>query len=397
LLDHIEVLNYRSLRKVAVKPGRITWLIGANGSGKTNILEVLEFLRAAAGEKVAEFVNQRQGYHEIRWFGEPGAEVSVKVRLRVGSKAEALALRYELKLAASGASYVVAEEFLKPYQTRPGKPAEYIKNLGGQGNLYNAQRRAPDKVPSKGEPGPGPRETFLGHFRAPRYYSLVSRTQEAIRSWSVLSFARVDTRPGSKVRLPRTLGDSARLDQDGGNLTDVLGYLQEKQPTVFDEIQRVTRAAFREVEGIAVRPVVGTNQWVTRARVKGASDDVPIWNLSDGVVRFLCLAVSLLSPESGPVVILDEPEVGMHPAIAPNVVELLRTATGTGARQLFVATHSADIVDQMTSKDVVVVEKEWQSGETRLRPLASDQDLKDWVETYRLGELWREGHLGGRP
>jgi predicted ATPase len=97
------------------------------------------------------------------------------------------------------------------------------------------------------------------------------------------------------------------------------------------------------------------------------------------------------------VLILDEPEVGMHPAVASNVVELLRTATRSGARQLFVATHSADIVDQMTSKDVVVVEKEWQSGETQLRPLASDKDLSDWVESYRLGELWREGHLGGRP
>ena len=397
MIEHLEVNNHRSLRKIVLKPGPITCFIGANGSGKTNVLEVLELLRATADERLAEFVNQRQGYHSLSWFGAPEGELAYKIRLRVGPRTSALVLRYELKLAASGASYVVAEEFLKPYQTRPGKPAEYIKNVGGRGNLYNVESRGPDKVPSKGDPGPGPREAFLGHFRAPRYYSIVSRAQEAIRSWSVLSFARVDTRPGSKVRSPRTLGENARLDQDGGNLTDVLGYLQEKRADVFKEIQRVTGAAFREIEGLAVRPVVGTSQWVTRAKVSGAADEVPIWNLSDGVIRFLCLAVGLVSPESGSVLILDEPEVGMHPAIAPNVVELLHAAVEGGGRQIFLATHSADIVDQLSAREVAVVEKAWKSGETTVRPLATDEDLRGWVESYRLGELWKEGHLGGRP
>ena len=397
MIDHLEVLNYRSLKKTILKPGPITCLIGANGSGKTNILEVLELLRAAASERLAEFVNQRQGFHSLRWFATPEAEIEVKVRLRVGAKTDALAMRYELKLAASGASYVVGEEFLKPFHRRPGKPTEYIKNIGGEGNLYNEERHGPDKVPSKGDPGPGPRETFLGHFRAPRYYGLASRTQETIRSWSVLSFARVDTRPGSKVRSPRTLGESGQLEQDGSNLTDALGFLQERHPAVFREIQRVTRAAFRELENLSVRPVVGSNQWVIRAKVAGAPEEVPIWNLSDGVIRFLCLAVSLLSPETAPVLILDEPEVGMHPAIAPNVVELFRSAVEGGTRQLFIATHSADIVDNLTSRDVAVVEKAWKSGETRIRPLSTDKDLRQWVESYRLGELWREGHLGGRP
>lgn len=397
MIEQLEVMNYRSLKSMNITPGPFICLIGPNGSGKTNVLEVLECLQAGASERLAEFVNQRQGFHALRWFGQQAQEVGIKVRFRVGPKTKAHMLRYELKLAPSGASFVVGEEYLKPYGTTRGKPTEYIKNVGGRGNLYNEVRRAPDKVPSTGDPGPGPRETFLGHFRAPRHYSVVSRTQESIRTWCVLSFSRIDTRPGSQVRSPRQLGESGRLERDGSNLTDVLGYLQERHHKVFDQIQRVTRAAFREIRALEVRPVVGTNQWVTRAQMVGAREDVPIWNFSDGVIRFLCLAASALSPDLAPLLILDEPEVGMHPAIAPNIVELFRAAIGSGSRQLFVATHSADIIDQLTSNDVTIVEKIIKRGETRLRPLNTDQDLRKWVDSYRLGELWRQGHLGGRP
>ncbi|MBI3269063.1 MAG: AAA family ATPase [Planctomycetes bacterium] len=396
MIDHIEIANYRSLRRTALRPGPLTCLIGPNGSGKSNFLEVLELLRAAACEELSAFVGRRQGYAALPWFGSPENEIDIRARVRIHGKPQVGAVRYEVRLAASGGSYVVAQEFLKPYRVTPGKPTEYIKNIGGQGNLYNEEREGPDIVPSKGDPGPGPRETFLGHFRAPRHYSIVSRAQECFRNWGLLSFARIDTRPGSPARSPRPLGEMGRLEQDGSNLTDTLGFLQEKHPQVFDDIRRSTRAAFREIESIAVRPLVGTNLWVTRAKVAGAIDEVPVWSLSDGVIRYLCLAAALLSPVPSPVLILDEPEVGMHPALAPNVAELLHAAS-EGTRQVFVATHSADLVDQMSPREVVVLEKTLRSGETVLRPIADDEDLAGWVAGYRLGELWREGHLGGKP
>lgn len=177
MIEQLEVSNYRSLRKVTMRPGPINCLIGANGSGKTNLLEALELLKAAASERLAEFVNQRQGFRSLQWFGSTEGELTFKVRLRVGATSNAaLTMRYELRLAASGGSYTVAEEYLKPFRTTPGKPTEYIKNLGGQGNLYNDERAGPDKVPSKADPGPGPRE----------------------RSWA--TSVRRDTTPWPRVR-----------------------------------------------------------------------------------------------------------------------------------------------------------------------------------------------------
>jgi len=119
---------------------------------------------------------------------------------------------------------------------------------------------------------------------------------------------------------------------------------------------------------------------------------VPATRLSDGTLRYLCLLAILCHPEPPPLICLEEPELGLHPDVLLTVAELLVEASERC--QLIVTTHSDVLVDAMTDRPESVLVCEKHNGETALQRLSAEQ-LKPWLEKYRLGELWARGDLGG--
>ena len=116
--------------------------------------------------------------------------------------------------------------------------------------------------------------------------------------------------------------------------------------------------------------------------------------LSDGTLRFICLSTLLLQPvELQPgLILVDEPELGLHPFAVTLLAEMLQRASDS--RQIIVSTQSADLVSELDPEDVLVVDrKEGASTFTRLNP----DDLEEWLEDYALGDLWKMNILGGRP
>ena len=119
---------------------------------------------------------------------------------------------------------------------------------------------------------------------------------------------------------------------------------------------------------------------------------IPATRLSDGTLRYLCLLAVLLHPETPPLVVIEEPELGLHPDLLPKLTDLLRAASER--TQLIVTTHSDVFVDALTEVPASVVVCEKHDGQTQMRRLDKD-DLANWLEDYRLGELWTSGELGG--
>lgn len=119
---------------------------------------------------------------------------------------------------------------------------------------------------------------------------------------------------------------------------------------------------------------------------------IPAGRLSDGTLRYLCLLAILCDPTPPPLICIEEPELGLHPDMLPKLADLLREASGR--TQLVVTTHSDVLVDAMTEspESVVVIEKH--GGETTMNRLKAD-DLKVWLDKYRLGQLWTRGQIGG--
>ena len=125
---------------------------------------------------------------------------------------------------------------------------------------------------------------------------------------------------------------------------------------------------------------------------RGGQVTLPATRLSDGTIRYLCLLAILCHPDPPPLVCIDEPELGLHPDLIGRLANLLREASERC--QLIVTTHSDGLVDALTDipESVVVCDKD--EGNTRLRRL-DRKDLGHWLESYRLGELWSSGELGG--
>jgi predicted ATPase len=119
---------------------------------------------------------------------------------------------------------------------------------------------------------------------------------------------------------------------------------------------------------------------------------VPATRLSDGTIRYLCLLAILCDPDPAPVICIEEPELGLHPDIIPKVADLLIAASAR--TQLIVTTHSDILVDALTDNPEAVIVCEKHEGQTSMQRL-DRQSLAQWLERYRLGELWTRGHLGG--
>jgi Predicted ATPase len=119
---------------------------------------------------------------------------------------------------------------------------------------------------------------------------------------------------------------------------------------------------------------------------------IPATRLSDGTLRYLCLLAVLCDPSPPPLVCIEEPELGLHPDIIPKVADLLIDASER--TQLIVTTHSDILVDAMTEQPDAVLICEKHNGQTKIRRLNSEK-LQEWLNEYRLGELWISGELGG--
>jgi len=120
--------------------------------------------------------------------------------------------------------------------------------------------------------------------------------------------------------------------------------------------------------------------------------------LSDGALRFICLATLLLQPEPPGLILIDEPELGLHPSAIGLLAELLQDVSR--ASQVIVATQSVTLVNHFTPRDLVIVERAKESGSLRYETIfkrKTEGELAEWLEDYSLGDLWEKNLLGGRP
>ena len=177
--------------------------------------------------------------------------------------------------------------------------------------------------------------------------------------------------------------------EDASNLGVVLSDLLNR-PGVRSRILGGLRSFYPLVEDIRTDITGGLVQIFLHER--GLHHPVPAVRLSDGTLRFLCLLAILDHPEPPAVTCIEEPELGLHPDMIPEVARLLVEASSR--TQLVVTTHSDILVDALSHIPEAIVVCEKSEGATQLHRL-DKQELKPWLEKYRLGELWTSGHIGG--
>ena len=332
-LDYITIKGFKSIASIEkLKLGPINVLIGANGSGKSNFLEVFRLLQAVSEGGLHNYVGRTGGAEKILHFG-------------YGTTAEiVIGLRF----------------------SRPNIEVGIALSSTAADSLFLVE------------------ETYTGESVAPPW--LVSQAT----AWRVYHLH--DT---SRLRITADVPDNRFLRDNGSNLAALLYYLREKHCDSYNLIRGTVRSAapffddFR-LEPEKLNPDTIRLEWKHRisGQYFGAS------SLSDGTLRFIALAVLFLQPvfDRPPVILVDEPELGLHPHAIVLLASMVRHASVD--TQVIVSTQSSRLLDHFEPNEVLVADRV--DGGTQITRLDPER-LAKWLEDYSLGQLWEKNELEGGP
>lgn len=366
-------------------------LIGPNASGKSNLLGVLALLAATPWD-VQAHIREGGGVREWLWKGKTGT-VSATLEATVAYPTSPVPLRYRLSFSETGARFTMQEEALESeIPSTPGQVQTYIyyrypyqqglpviNVLTREGGRYDRQLQWDSVTPD---------QSILSQRRDPDSYPELTYLAFMFDNMSFYrEFYIGRYTPPRFPQRPDLRQD--RLLEDASNLGIVLSALLN-EPDVRDLILERMRDFYPSFQDIITPVSGGTVQIFFRER--GLRQNVPAARLSDGSLRYLCLLAVLCHPTPPPVICIEEPEIGLHPDIIPEVAKLLVEASSRS--QIFVTTHSDILVDALSDIPEAVIVCEKSEGATQLRRLSPDE-LKPWLEDYRLGELWTQGRFGG--
>lgn len=382
----VDVHDFRSLRSVQWRPGRLNVLIGPNGSGKSNLLRSLMTLRASAVGDLPSTVLAQGGIAPVLWDGKAtGLGWKIKVD---GVASDPLTYALELLRLGQSSSYRVSYELLGNYKKVDlGLEVEPFKLLERDSYhvvVFDPQERqlqtTKESVPED--------QTLLSLAAGPFTNDAIRRFRDSIAQWRIYHDLHVDSLAG--VRRSAVARRERTLAADGQNLIPVLHTLYTGDRDFKETLDRAMTAAFGPDYLELVFPPAADQQIQLRLRWRSLRTEQSAADLSDGTLRFLMLIAALASPEAGSLIAIDEPEIGLHPSMLPIVAELAAEASRT--TQVVITTHSPDLLDAFTDSSPTTTVLQWEDGATQLRTLETGK-LGVWLSHYRLGTLFRSGEL----
>lgn len=358
-LDKITIKGFKSIRSLEdFELQGLNVLIGGNGAGKSNFIGFFRMLRAMMKpDGLRQFV---AGNADAYLFGGPKTTAEIEIGMRFGENG------YGFELSSTEDGFFLINNERRHYY--PLSTERYL----GSGNFN------PGLLIDKDSPG----------FQTKRGASWY--TYNAICSWMIYHFH--DTSPESGMRRYHDQGHNEALFFDAANIAPYLLTLQTSKPSSYAEILNAVRLVIPFFDDFILRPNAQENlrlDW----RQRGLKD-YPMRPslLSDGSIRFICLATALLQPEPPSAIIIDEPELGLHPQAIAILAELLQDAAKR--MQVVVATQSAALINHFSIEDIIVVNRK--EGQTTFERL-KEEDFSEWLEDYSVGELWAKNVIAGGP
>lgn len=359
-LDRINIRNYKSIRNLDLELGPLNVFIGANGSGKSNFIGVFKFLNHLIEGNLQTYTAEQGGADIILHFGRKQSEDMYLSLFFENGISE-----YECRLIAGAKDnfFFINEDvsFLGNYKGRFGLHTDSL----GTGHLES--KISATSIPIA--------DYVLGH----------------LKSWRVYHFH--DTSDSAKVKQTGDLEDNRFLRPDARNLAAFLYRLEKTDKEHFENIQDAIRlvAPFFDrfnLQPSELNPDKIRLEWLE----KGSDSYFNAAVLSDGTLRFICMATLLLQPRLPSVILVDEPELGLHPYAISVLANLLQSAAKR--TQVLISTQSVTLMNLFEPQDVVVVDRE--EGQSIFRRLEK-ADMTNWLDDYGLGDLWEKNVIGGRP
>ena len=349
-MDSIHIQGYKSIKDATIELKPINILIGANGSGKSNFLSFFEFLNRLYDRRLQEYVALNGGMEKMLYGGLNGAKDITSTIVFAKNISD-----FSFKIERGLASFVFVEEDLK-----------YI----------NFQKKV---------------STFDSESYAKRAIHDRNRTEHMVSQLEDLKKYHLnDTGKQSPfIQSSQIQNDSYFLYEDGRNIAAFLYSIKQNHPIFYKRILSVIKSVAPYFSDFYLEPNENNFIWLQwqdkfRSTIYGSTD------LSDGTIRFIALSVLFLQPKLPATIIIDEPELGLHPFAIAKLAGLIQSVAAKGT-QVIVATQSVELVSHFKPEDVITVDQV--EGESKFSRLNSEE-LSSWLETYSLGDLWKQNIIG---
>lgn len=368
-MSEVETITVRGFKSIAginaLQLGPINVLIGPNGSGKSNFIGLFSFLHAIREGKLQDYVVKAGGAEKILHFGSketPLLHIEISFRDNVNG--------YEIDLQPNEADELVPKQEYVHYRDKVRYPngRRYNEGITRQGKEAGISRSVTDSKIG---------DYVRAHFARWRVYHMH------------------DTGPSSPMKKTADVDDNRYLRPDGSNLASFLYYLREKHGDSYSLIRKTVQRVAPFFDDFSLEPQrLNEDKIRLEWRHKQSTAYFDASSLSDGTLRFIALATLFLQPAGHrpSVILVDEPELGLHPAAIVLLAALVRQAAVT--TQVVLSTQSSLLLDNFEPEEVLVADRV--GGGTQFTRLDSAK-LERWLEDYSLGQLWEKNELGGRP
>jgi predicted ATPase len=367
VLKKIEIKGYRSIKDASLKLCSLNVLIGANGAGKSNFVSFFKLLNEMMAGRLQEYIGRTgRGQSALHFGPKTTPQLEGLLEFEEGDNLDT----YHMRLFhGAGDTLVFAEETLD------------YKNDG-----WNGPHRPPMSL------GAGHAETGIGEKA-----NQGNQTAKVFRR--ILNGCRVyhfhDTSPSARIRQFCYVNDNRWLMPDAGNLAALLFAYRQRSELVYKRIVATVRKILPEFNDFDLEPSrLNPNDIILNWRKRGFDYLFGPHQISDGALRAMALCTLFLQPEAElpDVIILDEPELGLHPNALEIVAGLMRAASMR--TQVIVATQSQTFLNFFEPSEIITVE--CREGRSQFHRLEADQ-LKEWLEDYTIGDLWQRNVIGGGP
>ncbi len=373
MLDKIELSGFKSIRQMELELGRLNVLIGANGAGKSNLVSFFKLINYLLSNGLQQYIASAGFADAMLYYG---AKRTPQIIATLTFSTSAGKNVYHMRLVNAAQDVLIFADEAISFSRH---------NMDTQAPLVSL--------------GAGHRESMLGEIErivvADPIYN--QKTAQVIKSimqrWRVYHFH--DTSGEAKMKKQGYIHDNHYLRSDGGNLAAFLYQMKIQNENYYNRIVGTLRSVIPFFGDFVLAPTALNPDYILLNWTEQGKESETIFGphqLSDGSLRLMALITVLLQPQLPELIIIDEPELGLHPYAISVLAGLLRSVSRQA--QIIVSTQSVTLVDHLEPECVIVVDRE--EGQSIFRHL-NENELKPWLDEYSLGELWEKNVLGGRP
>lgn len=362
VIKRIKIEGFKSINELDLELKPLNIIIGSNGVGKTNFIKAFKFLNQIVNKNLQDYVFSEGGADGFLHFGSKVTnEIKIFIDFDVNS--------YEINIVPITADSLAISKELG------GFVADKIGYNGGNQKVYITDKYSNESnLPSSDK------------------WSIPGHITKFLKGYKIYHFH--DTSKNAKVKKTNRLNDNISLNTDASNLASMLYEFKSFHEYNYNKIVETVRLIAPYFKDFVLVPDENKGL-LPRWQHKEHETVFTFDDLSDGTLRFICLATLLLQPLKylPDTILIDEPELGLHPHAISVLAGIMKSVSKQG-KQIIASSQSVTLINEFNAEDILV--SDLKNNETNIRRL-THEEVKDWLEDYKIGTIWEKNIIGGTP